>query len=159
MGSIRAPCGNMGPTWTRSFAITATSLINALPSSLRVTIVSGSLPKTSFHFKTYLDCRRSRTGSVTERPMLWAVLCKFKKSNTLYVSMSSCNAVVWPAYLKVLSNDFGVVPRREGDKSNRLQGNKTSAWLIYIRISIAHSFYTRSINVEQWPNEASLRPC
>lgn len=73
--------------------------------------------------------------------------------------MSSCNAVAWPAYLKVLSNDFGVVPRREGDKSNRLQGNKTSAWLIYIRISIGHSFYTRSINVEQWPNEASLRPC
>ena len=53
-------------TQTRSFAIIGPSLWNALPSSLRATFLSGSVPTSLSLLKTYFFSRGFRTGSATE---------------------------------------------------------------------------------------------
>jgi len=61
---------------TRSFAIIGPSLWNALPSSLRATFLSGSVPTSLSLLKTYFFSRDFRTGSATEWLLLWAALYK-----------------------------------------------------------------------------------
>ena len=55
---------------TRSFANIGPSLWNALPSSLRITLLSGSLPTSLSLLKTSFFSRGLRTGSAAEWPQL-----------------------------------------------------------------------------------------
>ena len=67
---------------TRSFVTIGPSLWNALPSSLCLTLLFGSLSAFLSHLKTYLYSWGFHTGSATERSRPWVALHKFR--NTIW---------------------------------------------------------------------------
>jgi len=98
---------------TRSFATIGPSLWNALPSSLRLTLLSGSLSASLSLLKTYFYSRGLRTGSAIEFSLPWAALYKFRNTircysesmgrkrvqavccSSLFLTTSQVPAIVW----------------------------------------------------------------